>query len=282
MNQYSYALIDGVMRQTAIKDIYTFKEAVQLIPLYTGTRFQDNYDLGPILVSVLENSSLINQVQQADWLESTTILHSNQPPAKVAEHLRQFITVTDETGSNVLFRFADPLITWHWLNSYPENALIDILGPIDKWCVTKPYYLWQTTSANERQQFIPNKTLKATGLTLNYLTEPQTKALDKAADFRFKNEQYLLLIQKVNNPFQDKTEQQITDWLDRAVAEAEVNNLQTERAIAIWLDLTADLGDDFLIQPEGVYQTWLANNLQNKSLPLEVNLENFYRQLHNI
>lgn len=280
MTQYSYALIDGVMRQTAIKDIYESKEPIQVIPLYISTRFQDNYDLGPIIVSALEGSTLINKVQQGDWPESTTILYSNEPSAVVAKHLRQFITVTDEANSNTLFRFADPLTTWHWLNSYPTNALVDIMGPIATWQVQRPQYQWQTTGPQWDTFTHPNTA--PLQFKINHLSDPQTKALDQAADFRFKNEQYLLLIQKPNNPFQEMSEQQITDWLNQTVAKAEANNLQTERTIAIWLDLVADHGEDFLKQPEGTYQTWLANHPQNKLLPLEVNLESFYRQLHNI
>ena len=280
MTQYTYALIDGVMRQTAIKDLYQTQELVQVIPLYIGTRFQDNYDLGPILVASLEGSPLIHQLQQ-QWHVSTTILQSEQYISVIAEHLKQFITVTDETGSTALFRFADPLVTWYWLTSYQQNIPLDIFGPITSWQVIKPIADWQQP-VTEWHTFKPMQDATLTHIRLDYLNEPQVKALDEAADFRFKCKQYQLLIQKPNNPFLGASEQQITNWLDQTVANAEANNLQTQRAIAIWLDLVADYGEDFLKQPGGAYQTWITHNHQNKSLPLEINLEGFYRQLHNI
>lgn len=280
MAQYTYALIDGVMRQTAIKELYQSQEPIQVIPLYIGTRFQDNYDLGPILVASLDNSELINKLQQ-EWPESTTILQSDQYLQVVADHLKQLITVTDETGSNALFRFADPLTTWYWLDSYQNNIPQEIFGPIATWQVIKPIPDWQQPTT-EWQTFTPSENTKLTNIRLDYLNEPQVKALDKAVDFRFKNKQYHLLTKKHNNPFKDKNEAQITDWLNENITEAEKNQLTTHRAIAIWLDLITDYGKDILTQPEGEYQQWLAQNQQQKPLPLAVKLEDFYKHLYNI
>lgn len=279
MSHYTYALIDGVLHQNAIKELYKSKQPIQVIPLYMGTRFEANHDLGPILVAALEGSTLIDTLKDT-WTESVTLIHSDHYLREVATHLSQFITVTDETGSNALFRFADPVVTWYWLNSYEQNALPDILGPISAWQIQRPKADWQTEQAQWDTYTNPNTA--PLQFQINYLNEPQTKALDEAADFRFKNQQYNLLIEKANNPFQDKTEQQITDWLDQVIAGAEANYLNTERGVGIWVDLAADYGQDFLTQPQGEYQTWLAENLQHKPLPLEVKLETYYKQLYNI
>lgn len=277
MSHYTYALIDGVLHQNAIKELYKSKQPIQVIPLYMGTRFEANHDLGPILVAELDGSTLIDTLKNT-WTDSVTLIHSDHYLRDVATHLSQFITVTDETGSHALFRFADPVVTWYWLHSYEQNALPDILGPIAAWQIQCPQNAWQTEQTQWDTYTNPNTALLQ--LKINYLNEPQTNALDEAADFRFKNKQYNLLIDKANNPFQDKTEQQITDWFNQQLTQAKANHLTTERTLAIYLDLVADYGQGFLADPESNYQQWLAENPQSKPLPLDVKIEQFYRQLY--
>lgn len=275
MSKYSYALVDGVMRQTAIKDIYKTKEPIQVIPLYIGTRFQDNYDLGPILVASLQGSPFISQLQR-EWADSTTIVQSNHYLSVVADHLKQFITVTDETGSNSLFRFADPLTTWYWLDSYQDNIPLDIFGPISAWQVLKPIAEWQQSN-NEWQTFTPPQNAKLTNIRLDYLNETQVKALDQAANFKFKNKLYQWLTTERPMALQDKTADQITQWLEQILANAQLYNLTSQRTIAQWLDLSIDYGLDFLEQPTGVYQQWLQHNSQYKTLPSDIKIEHFYQ-----
>lgn len=275
MAQYTYALIDGVMRQTAIKDLYKTKEPIQVMPLYIGTRFQENYDLGPILVASLQGPQFISQLQQ-QWADSTTILQSDQYLSIIADHLKQFITVTDETGSNALFRFADPLTTWYWLDSYQDSIPLDILGPISAWQVIKPIADWQQPN-NEWQTFTSPHNAKLTNIRLDYLNEPQVNALDKAADFRFKNKLYQWLKTERLMVLQDQTADQITQWLDQILANAQQYNLTNQRTIAQWFDLSIDYGLDFVEQPTGVYQQWLQHNSQYKMLPADIKIQHFYQ-----
>lgn len=273
MAQYSYALIDGVMRQTAIKDIYKSKEPIQVIPLYMGTRFQDNYDLGPILVASL-NGSLIYKLQENDWPTSTTILTSDKTLTTVAEHLKQFIEVTNDTGSNSLFRFADPLTTSYWLSSYPENALVDIMGPINTWQVATPSSAWSKQPT--KWQLFTNPKTEPMKFRLDYLNEPQMEALNQVASFRFKNKIYQWLALENPQILADKTSEQIDQWIDISLAQAEAFNLTTERTIAIWVDLCADYGQDFINSKDSLYQQWLTENTQYKALPADIKIEKFY------
>lgn len=276
MAQHTYALIDGVMRQTAIKDIYKSKEPIQVIPLYMGTRFQDNYDLGPILVASL-NNNLTQKLQQEDWPTSTTIITSDETLATVSEHLKQFIEVTNDTGSNALFRFADPLTTWYWLNSYSENALVDIMGPITTWQVAEPSPDWNKQPIT--WQLFTNPKTEVLGFRLDYLNEPQMDALNQAANFRFKNKIYQWLQLENPNVLVNKSPEQITQWIDTTLTKAEAFNLTTERTLAIWVDLCADYGQDFVNKKDSLYQRWLAENTQFKVLPADLKIEKFYEHL---
>lgn len=275
MEQYSYALIDGVMRPNAIKEIYRFKEAIQLLPLYINTPYQGSYDLGPILVSVLNNrSNLINTLQK-DWTDSATIIQSFEPPQIILSHLQHFITVTDESQSQALLRFADPLITYYWLTSYPENALVDILGPIAQWQIAKPIPVWQTREI--QWQIIEKPVNKAPiQLTLNYLNQPQLDALEEATEFRFKNKMYQWLINEKPQLFTGQTSQQIGQWLTTCYQEAKAFNLISERSVATWITLCADYGQDFTQIEKGPYQQWLMRYPKNKALPTEVSIQHFY------
>lgn len=277
MAQYTYALIDGVMRQDAIKEIYTFGEAIQVLPLYMNTPYQGNYDLGPILVSVLNNSSSLMTTLQS-WTDSTTFIQSPEPPQAILAHLQQLITVTDESQSQALLRFADPLITYYWLNSYQETALVDILGPITQWQMAKPIPAWQT---QETQWQLIEKPInqQPTNLSLNYLNQSQLDALEEATTFRFKNKIYQWLIEEKPELFTNQIPEQISQWLNTCYEEAKAFNLISERSIATWINLCADYGHDFAKTQAGPYQQWLAERPHYKPLPAEVNIQNFYNYI---
>lgn len=263
------------MRQTAIKEVYKAKQPIQVIPLYIGTCFQDNYDLGPILVAALNGSHLITQIQQ-DWADSATILQTDQSLQTVAEHLKQFITVTDDSGSNALFRFADPLTTWYWLNSYHGNIPLDIFGPIKTWQVSNPIPDWQQPQTAQWQIFAPLPEATFTHIRLDYLNEPQVQALDQAADFRFKNKLYQWLQTERADILQSKTAEQISQWFELAMVKVNTYNLTNQRTIAQWVDLCTDYGLDFISQENSPYQQWLQQNSQYKSLPIDIKIQHFY------
>lgn len=273
----TYALIDGVMQKNAVADLYCKKEPLQVLPLYINTQYHDNYDLGPILVAALNGSSLMTELEQ-QWSNSTSLLQSKQPLNIVAQHLIQLLTVIDESRTQSLFRFADPLVTWYWLNSYHTNALVDIMGPIDIWKVAKPIPDWQDEPTSWHT-FTKSAT-PPLGFQINNFGEPQEEALQLAADFRYQNKMYHWLQKQNPKILTDKTPNQISDWLQDTFTEAKNHHLISERAIAMWIDLCADYGQDFYTQPEGLYQQWLTDNPAQKKLPTEVKIKKFYEYIN--
>lgn len=273
----TYALIDGVMRQNAVKELYSRKEPLQTIPLYINTPYKDNYELGPILVSALNSSNLMTEIER-NWQTSASLLQSNQTLSIVAEHLKQLITVTDDSGTQSLFRFADPLTTWYWLNSYQPNALVDVMGPIQQWRVAKPIADWQEQVTEWQIFFKPENT--PLGFQINHLDEPQEEALQLAADFRYQNKIYHWLQKQNPKVFADKIPNQISDWLQDSFTEAKANNLISERGIAMWIDLCADYGLDFAEQQDSLYQQWLLDNPDQKRLPTEIKIQKFYQYIN--
>lgn len=276
MTLHSYALIDGVKRQTAIKEIYTSKEPIQVIPLYMGTRFQDVYDLGPILVASI-NGGIIQKLQQDDWPKSTSFITTEQPLSVVAEHLKQFTTIQSEAGSEVIFRFADPLVTYYWLNSY-DDPLSNIMGPIQTWQVAKPQQAWYPDEL-EWHTFT-NANTPVADFPLNQLGDPQMRALELAEGNRFNNKLYLWLVKENPAILEGKTPDEFSIWLNDAVNGARDFNLNTERTYALWVDLCADYGQDFATNPKGAYQQWLTDNPEQKKLPADVKITNFHRYIN--
>lgn len=277
MAKNTYALIDGVKRQTAMKEIYTSKEPIQVIPLYMGTRFQEVYDLGPILVASI-NGGIIPKLQTNDWPQSTTYISSEQHLATVAAHLKQLITLNNQASGEVIFRFADPLVTYHWLHSYSKATLSNIMGPIQTWQIAQPQYQWQTTAL--QWEIINNPNTPVANFTINNIAEPQMQAFAQAEDMRFKNKIYQWLATENPAIFNGKTAEQIGQWLNQTIAAANHFNLTTERTVAIWADLTADYGHDFASNPQGGYQQWLHANPQQQKLPADVKITHYYNQLN--
>lgn len=279
MSQYTYALIDGVIRQSAIRELYSRKELLQIIPLYINTRFQANYDLGAILVATQDNSNFINEVKQT-WYNSTSLIYSDQYLPVIAQHLQQLITIQDQLGQEVLFRFADPLITWHWLNSYDNSLLADILAPIQKWQVIRPvqsYFNQQTIIWDE---FINPMTDKK-GIQINQLDTPQHQALEQAYQFKLKQKLYQLIDNSYPHFIKQTLQSdpnQIDQWLTLRINEAQQQSIITEQTIGMWTAMCCEYGNDFATDPKGYYQQWLQANPEQQPLPTELKIQAFFAQ----
>lgn len=272
-----FLLIDGALRQTAIKDLYANYQGLKIMPLYIGTPYHDNYDIGPILVGNFNQTNLRNEINQYDLTITASIIESTQDINTIAEHLQQFLVVDDEAGSHALFRFADPLITWYWLNSYGEQVHSQIMRPIKQWQVIKPIPHWQTNKTPQWQTFTKAENSIKLQTPINFLLPPQTEALSKANDFRFKNRLYDWLKEHKAHAFENKAEDQISYWMNYCYEEAEAFNLISERSFAMWFELSADYDYDFATRNEdNPYKEWFTQNPREKGLPTEVTIQNFY------
>ena len=174
----TYLLFDGVLRKDLLLWLYQQEEALEIAPLYLGTRWEELKDIGPVLVQLQDTAGLLAEYESQINLHSVcSMLTSTQPIEAVSAHLQQFIQVTDPQGSNSLLRFADPLVLQHWLSSYSPQALAWILGPVDVWSVATHQPRWQTNREPEWQRFSSAHTLRIkAGGNPAHLEEPQTDA----------------------------------------------------------------------------------------------------------
>jgi hypothetical protein len=272
--QYNYLLVDGVLRQDALKWLYGQDEQLDIVPLYIGTRWQETHDLGPILVKTQTGSRLINAVKADPALQAcSSLLFSSVTIAAVAKHLSQFITVTDNSGSHSLFRFADPLITAYWLDSYTQDSYNALLGPVETWTVAITPPLWSKEQSVQWRHYQGTNEQIATVKKPNHLQDDQVAALEKAYRQRFKGRLYDWLINRENRFFEYFDDHAWNCWLERVLNSAHAWGLVSERSFAMWAEMRADWGEDFLVNPSSPYQRWLNDHPEQSRLAPEKRID---------
>lgn len=254
-----FLLVDGVLRQDAMQWLYGAGESIEVIPLYNGTRWDGVKELGPILVGLDSHSSLLGEWQSNPYLQrQASKLQSPATLNDVADHLSQFITITDNLGSYSLFRFADPLVTSYWLSSYSQSAYQSLLGPISEWLIALPPPKWAPSQAVEWQSYRSQPNRARLDGKFNHLADDQVQALEQAYRRSFKERLYGWLIEDYPQTLSRLSEQERGQWLEQRLLNAEAWGLTNERSMAIWLERCACWGDDFATRPNGPYLAWFA------------------------
>ncbi len=265
-----FLLVDGVLRQDALQWLYAAGEDIEVIPLYNGTRWDGVKEIGPILVGLDTHSPLLNEWQHNPLFQrQASKLQSSAPLNDVADHLSQYITVTDDLGSYSLFRFADPLVTSYWLNSYPSSAYQSLLGPIGEWLVPLSPPRWAPSVAVEWHSYRPQPHSPTLEGKLNHLADDQVQALEQAYRRSFKERLYDWLNEDYPQTLSILAEQERDLWLEQRLLDAEAWGLVNEQSIAIWIERCVCWGDDFTTRLDSPYQAWLAKVPEAQKLPPE-------------
>lgn len=270
----NFLLVDGVLRQDALQWLYGAGEPIEVIPLYNGTRWDGVKEFGPILVELDSHSSLLSEWERGPCLQrQASRLQSSASLNDVANHLGQFITITDNLGSYSLFRFADPLVTSYWLNSYPPSAYQSLLGPINEWHVPLIPPNWAPSQAVEWQSYRPQSNSPRVEGKLNHLTDVQIQALEQAYRRSFKERLYGWMMKDYPQSLSGLDEQERGQWLEQRLLDAEAWGLVNEQSIAIWLERCVCWGNDFATRPDSPYHAWLARTPHAQKLAPEQRIQ---------
>lgn len=271
-SQANYLLIDGALRADALVGLYLRHELFEIEPLYMDTRWKDLYDLGPILVKPLPDSTLLSGwlAEESLWGDST-LIYSQAPIQQVADHLRHFINPPDSRGGSGLLRFADSLVAHFWLSSYPASSEAH-LGPIEHWWVAKPRQHWEPKAETPWQVFSGQASQTTWDERNALLGEDQLVALDRAQHVRFIGQVHEWLGERNPEFLIAMSSHQISDWLSSTLQSGLAWGLVTERALVLWAEACVDLGQDFISQ--SVYQNWMSNKW-NGRLPPEIRIKAF-------
>ncbi|WP_426237845.1 DUF4123 domain-containing protein [Pseudomonas sp. TWP3-2] len=270
----NFLLIDGVLRPNAIASLYQLGEPLEIEPLYVGTRWTELNDLGPILVKPQCGSSILQDWQQnhLSHLDSCS-LFSRASLSDVADHLRHFICPPDVNGNSGLLRFADPIVTYHWLSSYGSEHLSHILGPIETIWVKTPIHTWQPESASPIESFACPLSKETRDKNFALLGEQQLTALELAYRWQFKERLYAWLETRNRATFSLLNSNQTEWWLEHVLESGTAWGLVSERGLVTWAETCVDWGRDFAERLDSPYQEWLTQNPENGRLAPELRIE---------
>ncbi|HDS1738051.1 DUF4123 domain-containing protein [Pseudomonas sp. BP8] len=274
VNSANYLLIDGVLRPDALSALYQRTEALEIEPLYLKTRWAAVHDLGPILVSIQGATSLIDEtLDTAAGRPDASLLHSDASIGSVADHLRCFIAPPDVLGGNGLLRFADPLVTRHWLDSYRGAHLDAVLGPISTWHVPEKNHVWERSERPVWRSFSRQAIHSGSLDSLGRLGESQLSALDQAARWTLIEQLYRSLEKRLPRHLARVDNGQLGRWFNERLDDAQAWGLVSKRSLAIWVECSLSWGDDFISDPSGPYQQWLARTPDAHRLAPELRIQ---------
>jgi len=129
-----YALLDAARDPLVLKLLGDC--SVEYQSLYDGDSAKELAEVAPYLVSLSNNSSLLESIVYHGWGNNWGIyLTSVQEFKYIRKHFRAFQFVEDENGDKFYFRFYDPRVLRIFLPSCTEKQAQDFGFPISKFLI---------------------------------------------------------------------------------------------------------------------------------------------------
>lgn len=268
----THALVDGVRYPNALKRLYSRDDIEDIEPLYLMTRWSSLAEQGPILVR-LKSSRLADEACANDdskLYRSLSLMSSQASTSELSRHLGQFVTFNGEGGHEQLLRFADPLVTRHWLSSYGNALPAALMGPIDTWWVADWVPNWAKPHPVIWQAFRPQPsgapTTTVPSDTFPPMGRDQFAALEAVTCWQLKERLTGYFTVHMPEDWQYLSAEGRSLWLDERLDDAAAWGANTERQIAIWLSLSLRWGKDFMTVRDGLYAHWIAQTSKQKPL----------------
>lgn len=267
----THALVDGVRYPNALKRLYSRDDIEDIEPLYLMTRWSSLAEQGPILVR-LKSSHLADEAHDDDdkLYRSLSLLSSPASTSELSRHLGQFVTFKGEGGHEQLLRFADPLVTRHWLSSY-ENALpVEIMGPIDTWWVADWAPNWAAPRPLMWRMFRSHISQASTtplpASSFPPMGSAQFAALDAVDRWQLKERLTDYFSEHMAEAWQRLSDEGHGLWLEERLDDAIAWGANTERQLAIWASLSLRWGKNFMTASDGLYAQWVRQTPEQKPL----------------
>jgi hypothetical protein len=106
---------------------------VEHFSLYEGESGNQLKDVAPYLALLPKTSQLVPLLVKEGWGKSWGIyFNSDAELPKVRDHLRRLLTVKDEDGRLLYFRFYDPRVLRVFIPTCTPEESIDLFGPISR------------------------------------------------------------------------------------------------------------------------------------------------------
>lgn len=273
LQEATHLLVDGVRLPCALERLYRQDAITDIEPLYLRTRWASLAERGPILCR-LKDAGLVDVIMAGDRdfsPRTLSLLHGPEAStAELGDHLRQFVTFTAGVSHEKLLRFADPLVTRHWLASYAKAVLTEVMGPIRTWLVAEWSPNWAVPSALTWHAFYSDDSSELNAHDEHplrtFMGAPQLAALEAVARWQFKERLAEHFQESTSQAWQKLPTESRGEWMDARIGEAMAWGTSTERQLAIWLDLSLHWGENFMSASDGLYLHWLACTAQAEGL----------------
>lgn len=267
----THALVDGVRYPNALKRLYSRDDIEDIEPLYLMTRWSSLAEQGPILVR-LKSGHLADEAHADDdkLYRSLSLLSSQTSTVELSKHLGQFVTFKGNGEQEQLFRFADPLVTRHWLTSYESALPAELMGPIDTWWVTDWAPNWAAPRPLMWQMFRSHLSqASTTPLPASFfppMGSAQLAALDAVDRWKLKERLTDYFKAHMAEAWQQLSVEERGLWFEERLDDAIAWGANTERQLAIWASLSLRWGKNFMAASDGLYAQWVSQVPEQKPL----------------
>jgi len=163
-NTYTYAVLDGASVPDLPIKLYEMQPPY--ICLYRGELPPDLVYVAPYLVQILPDLEFTNWLFAECWGKHWGIFaQSGLTMTGMRKHFRSLLTVYDETGKPLLFRYYDPRVFLTYIPTCNAAELELFFGKVN-------YYFAESDDATVLQRYNFSKTeLKKTTLDINRETK---------------------------------------------------------------------------------------------------------------
>lgn len=125
-----YAVLDGASVPDLPMKLFEMKPPRYC--LFTGDLEPDMAEVAPYLVRLYPRTDFTNWVLKECWGKHWGIfVHSRKPLRDMRKHFRSLVTVYDEQGTSMIFRFYDPRVLSVFLPTCLPEELNTLFGDVE-------------------------------------------------------------------------------------------------------------------------------------------------------
>lgn len=129
-----YGILDAARDERIYPKIWS--AANESVCLHPGQRAEELAWVSPYLVSLAQGDDLTRWVLETGWGRSWGIfMQSRAAFGELKRHLRALLTVRDEDGKPLFFRYYDPRVLRVYLPTCNADEIRTFFGPVDMFAV---------------------------------------------------------------------------------------------------------------------------------------------------
>ncbi|HRH44183.1 MAG TPA: DUF4123 domain-containing protein [Pyrinomonadaceae bacterium] len=148
-----YVILDGASIPELLTKLYEWQP--EYFCLYRGELEPDIAEVAPYIIRITPDTELCDWILKEGWGNHWGIFAQSQYSlAELRKHFRKFLTVHDESGTPLLFRFYDPRVLRTFLPTCTNEELQEFFG------IVKNFALEDEDSSNLVSYFLPKGALK--------------------------------------------------------------------------------------------------------------------------